>query len=49
MHAQMSEPAQDTTILVVDDDPNLRFAVTGPAVRAVCTWAPVDLGMAPDP
>ena len=27
MHAQMSEPAQDTTILVVDDDPNLRSAL----------------------
>ena len=27
MHAQMSEPAQHTTILVVDDDPNLRSAL----------------------
>ena len=27
MHAQMSELAQDTTILVVDDDPILRSAL----------------------
>ena len=28
MHAQMSEPAQNTTILVVDDDPSLRSALS---------------------
>ena len=27
MHATMPEPAQDTTILLVDDDPSLRSAM----------------------